>query len=140
MAGLIVCTTAHSFPMLMIGRILQACSNGITTSLAQVVLLTIYPPEEKGTIMGWYGLSLGAAPVIAPTIAGLFVDTVGWRMIFIVGMFFITISTPVWVASALFVIHTFLHFYYVVYRNTAINLFSGLYSRTKTICNLIYIV
>ncbi|MBR1598970.1 MAG: multidrug efflux MFS transporter [Lachnospiraceae bacterium] len=83
-AGLIVCTTAHQFPMLMAGRILQACSNGITTSLAQVVLLTIYPPEKKGTIMGWYGLSVGAAPVIAPTIAGLFVDTVGWRMIFIV--------------------------------------------------------
>lgn len=83
-AGLAVCTVANSFPMLMAGRIFQACSNGITTSLAQVVLLTIYPPEKKGTVMGWYGLSVGAAPVIAPTIAGLFVDTIGWRMIFIV--------------------------------------------------------
>lgn len=89
-AGLIVCTAANSFPMLMAGRVLQACSNGITTSLAQVVLLTIYPPERKGTIMGWYGLSVGAAPVIAPTIAGLFVDTVGWRMIFIVTLCILT--------------------------------------------------
>lgn len=84
LVGLIVCIFASSFPMMMVGRILQACSNGITTSMAQVVLLTIYPPEKRGTIMGWYGLSVGAAPVIAPTIAGILVDTVGWRMIFII--------------------------------------------------------
>lgn len=84
LAGLVVCIFANSFPMMMVGRVLQACSNGITTSMAQVVLLTIYPPEKRGTIMGWYGLSIGAAPVIAPTIAGILVDTVGWRMIFII--------------------------------------------------------
>ncbi|MGM9937316.1 MAG: MFS transporter, partial [Candidatus Ornithomonoglobus sp.] len=41
-----------------------------------------YPEEEKGTAMGWYGLSAGAAPVIAPTLAGLLVDSYGWKMIF----------------------------------------------------------
>lgn len=84
LAGLTVCVFATSFPVMMVGRILQACSNGITTSMAQVVLLTIYPPEKRGTIMGWYGLSVGAAPVIAPTIAGVLVDTMGWRMIFVI--------------------------------------------------------
>lgn len=36
--------------------------------------------------MGWYGLSVGAAPVIAPTIAGFLVDSVGWRMIFCIAI------------------------------------------------------
>ena len=36
--------------------------------------------------MGWYGLSVGAAPVIAPTLAGMLVDTLGWRMIFYVSI------------------------------------------------------
>lgn len=80
--GSLVCIFANSFPTMMVGRVFQACSNGIISSMAQVVFLTIYPPEKRGTIMGWYGLSVGAAPVIAPTIAGVLVDSVGWRIIF----------------------------------------------------------
>lgn len=80
--GLVVAVIAPNFPILMLGRILQACGNGILSSMAQVILLTIYPLEKRGSIMGWYGLSVGAAPVIAPTIAGILVDHSGWRVIF----------------------------------------------------------
>lgn len=80
--GLILCVIAPNFPILMVGRILQACGNGILTSMSQVILLTIYPVDKRGSVMGWYGLSIGAAPVIAPTLAGFLIDTYGWRMIF----------------------------------------------------------
>ncbi|MCC8123692.1 MAG: multidrug efflux MFS transporter [Oscillospiraceae bacterium] len=81
--GLVICMLAPSFPVMMAGRVIQACGNGILTSMAQVILLSIYPLEKRGSVMGWYGLSVGAAPVIAPTIAGLLVDSLGWRMIFV---------------------------------------------------------
>lgn len=74
---------APNFQVLLTGRILQACSNGITSARGQVILLSIYPVEKRGTIMGWYGLSAGAAPVIAPTLAGILVDLFSWRMIFV---------------------------------------------------------
>lgn len=80
--GLILCVVAPNFTILMCGRILQACGNGILTAMAQVIILSIFPDEEKGTAMGWYGLSVGAAPVLAPTLAGVLVDLWGWRMIF----------------------------------------------------------
>ena len=80
--GLLLCVIAPAFPVLMLGRVFQACGNGILTSMAQVIILTIYPEEQRGSAMGWYGLSLGAAPVIAPVLAGLVVDTYGWKMIF----------------------------------------------------------
>ncbi|MFV0559427.1 MAG: MDR family MFS transporter [Enterococcus sp.] len=80
--GLGICSIAPNFLTMMIGRILQASGNGILSSMAQVILLTIYPMEKHGEVMGWYGLSIGAAPVIAPTIAGMLVDSSGWRMIF----------------------------------------------------------
>lgn len=80
--GLLISGVATSFPFMMIGRILQACGNGILMSISQVVILSIYPAEKKGTIMGWYGLAISAAPVIAPTLAGILVDSVGWRVIF----------------------------------------------------------
>lgn len=92
LAGLIICAEAPSFPIMMAGRVLQAGGNGIMTSMAQVILLTIYPPEKRGTIMGWYGLSIGAAPVIAPTLAGLIVDSCGWRMIFIIAIGIVLLS------------------------------------------------
>lgn len=81
-AGLIISVLSMSFPVMMIGRIFQACGNGILLSMAQVVLLTIYPDEKKGSIMGWYGLAVGATPVIAPTLSGILVDLIGWRSIF----------------------------------------------------------
>jgi MFS family permease len=42
--------------------------------------------------MGWYGLSVGAAPVIAPTLAGLLVDAFSWRSIFYVSIAIMTVS------------------------------------------------
>lgn len=82
-AGLMICCMAPTFPIMMIGRIVQASGNGILTSMAQVITLSIFPSEKKGSAMGWYGLSVGAAPVIAPTIAGIMVDQAGWKMIFV---------------------------------------------------------
>ena len=60
--------------------------------MGQVIILSIYPEEKKGTMMGWYGLVATAAPIIAPTIAGLLVDTVGWKYIFIYTMLVMLIS------------------------------------------------
>ena len=66
----------------MVGRVLQACGNGVLMSAAQVIILTVYPDEKKGTMMGTYGLVTTAAPIIAPTIAGLMIEAFGWKSIF----------------------------------------------------------
>ncbi len=86
LAGLFLNAVAPSFPVMMIARVLQASGNGIMSAMAQVIILTIYPPQKRGTAMGWYGLSIGAAPVIAPTLAGLIVDSIGWRAIFFISI------------------------------------------------------
>jgi EmrB/QacA subfamily drug resistance transporter len=80
--GLLMSIFANNFVIMMLGRILQACGNGILLSTAQVTVLTIYPVEKKGTMMGTYGLATTAAPVIAPTVAGLMIDSFGWKSIF----------------------------------------------------------
>ncbi|MBS5430871.1 MAG: multidrug efflux MFS transporter [Lachnospiraceae bacterium] len=90
--GLSLCVVAPDFQVMMAARILQACGNGILTSMAQVIILTIYPAEKRGTAMGWYGLSIGAAPVIAPTLAGIIVDMFGWRAIFYISIGIMMIS------------------------------------------------
>ena len=82
MAGLILSIFAGNFGLMMAGRILQACGNGVLMSAAQVIILTVYPIEKKGTMMGAYGLATTAAPIVAPTLAGLMIDAFGWKSIF----------------------------------------------------------
>lgn len=85
-AGLLCSILTGSFAVMMAGRIMQACGNGILLSAAQVVILSVYPTEKKGTMMGTYGLATTAAPVIAPTVAGLMIDSFGWKSIFYVAL------------------------------------------------------
>jgi EmrB/QacA subfamily drug resistance transporter len=82
--GLLMSIFTGNFAVMMVGRVLQACGNGVLLSAAQVIILTMYPIEKKGTMMGTYGLATTAAPIIAPTIAGLMIDAFGWKSIFYV--------------------------------------------------------
>lgn len=82
MTGLVMDGFTSSFLVMMVGRILQAAGNGIMVAQGQVMILTAYPQENRGSIMGIYGLAVGAAPIFAPTVAGIIVDLFGWRMIF----------------------------------------------------------
>lgn len=97
--GLALCVIAPNFPVMMAARVLQACGNGILTSMSQVIILTIFPLEKRGTAMGWYGLSVGAAPVIAPTLAGVIVDLLGWRAIFYISIGIMMVSC-IWAVFA----------------------------------------
>lgn len=80
--GLLLSAIAPNFIVLLLGRVLQAVGCGLQMSLAQVFILTAYPPQRRGGVMGFYGLAVCAAPVLAPTLAGVVIDTFGWRMLF----------------------------------------------------------
>lgn len=82
--GLLLSAIAPNFTILLIGRVLQAFGSGIFLSLTQVVILQIFPQNKIGTYMGIYGLAVGGVPVFAPTLAGVLVDRLGWRSIFII--------------------------------------------------------
>ncbi|NMC46430.1 MAG: multidrug efflux MFS transporter [Chloroflexi bacterium] len=82
-AGLLIDGFSGSFPVLLFGRMLQAIGNGIILSLTQVVILTIFPIEKRGSMMGLYGLATAAAPILSPTVAGIIIDSLGWNSIFL---------------------------------------------------------
>lgn len=90
--GLLFSIFAGNFGLMMVGRVLQACGNGVLLSAAQVIILTVYPAEKKGTMMGTYGLASTAAPIIAPTVAGLMIDAFGWKSIFFLVLFIMLVS------------------------------------------------
>ncbi|MCG7332517.1 DHA2 family efflux MFS transporter permease subunit [Salinicoccus roseus] len=84
--GTLVCGLAPGFEILLVGRILQASGAGIIMPLMQTIIFLIYPLEKRGTAMGMFGLVIGFAPAIGPTLSGWFVESYPWR-----GLFFIII-------------------------------------------------
>lgn len=54
--GTITCFIAPIFPVLLIGRLVQAAGVGISMPLLQNIMYTIYPPERRGAVWEWWGL------------------------------------------------------------------------------------
>lgn len=81
--GTIAAIFANSFPLLLAARILQAIGASVLSPLLMNVMLVSFSKEQRGKAMGIYGLVVMVAPSFGPTIAGLIVDTFGWRMLFI---------------------------------------------------------
>jgi len=73
---------APSFTVLLIARVIQASGAGIIMPLMQTVLLTMYPKEKRGSIMGFAGLVTGFAPAVGPTLAGWILEHLTWRHLF----------------------------------------------------------
>jgi len=88
MVGLAMSALAGNFSVLLLGRLLQAIGCGVLLSLTQVIILTIYPKNKRGSIMGTFGLAVTAAPVLAPTLAGILIDQYSWQMIFWISLAF----------------------------------------------------
>ncbi len=76
------CALASNFALVMVARVLQAAANALVSNLTQVTILATFPKGQRGTRMGWFGLSVGVAPVVAPALGGLVVDTLTWRALF----------------------------------------------------------
>lgn len=82
-AGTALCAVAFSFEMLLAGRVVQALGAGITMPLMQTVLFVVFPPDKRGTAMGFFGLVIAFAPAIGPTLSGWIVDFFPWQALFL---------------------------------------------------------
>lgn len=80
--GTACAAAAPTFEVLLVGRVLQAAGAGIQLPLVAVVPMLIFPPEKRGTAMGTAGIVMSCAPAAGPVLAGVIIDSMGWRMMF----------------------------------------------------------
>lgn len=80
--GTLIAGIAHTFPILLAARMVQASGSAIMMPLLMNVMLISFPIAKRGTAMGVFGLILMFAPAIGPTLSGWIIEHYDWRMLF----------------------------------------------------------
>jgi MFS transporter, DHA2 family, lincomycin resistance protein len=81
--GTTIAAIAPTFPVLLVGRLIQAAGTGLLMPVIFNVFLLVFPPHRRGKVMGLVGLVIMFAPAIGPTLSGIIVEYLGWRFLFI---------------------------------------------------------
>ncbi|GIG30367.1 MDR family MFS transporter [Cellulomonas marina] len=80
--GTAVCAVAPGFPVLLVGRVVQAGGTAIMLPLLMTTVLTVTPPAARGRTMGNISVVISVAPALGPTISGLILSVLSWRWMF----------------------------------------------------------
>jgi EmrB/QacA subfamily drug resistance transporter len=88
----VICAAAPSIEVLVAGRALQGVFGALLTPSALAVIISAFPPDERGGAIGSWTAWSGIAMVIGPLAGGWLVDTASWRWIFAVNVPFVLIT------------------------------------------------
>lgn len=82
LAGTAVGFAAASFPLLLIGRIVQALGTGMVVPIGMNLTLVVAPKGKLGTYMGVVSAMTTLGPAFGPIIAGVIMNVSTWHMLF----------------------------------------------------------
>jgi EmrB/QacA subfamily drug resistance transporter len=85
----IVCAAAPSVEVLIAGRALQGVFGALLTPSALAVIVSAFPPDERGGAVGSWTAWSGISTVIGPLAGGYLIDATSWRWIFAVNVPFV---------------------------------------------------
>jgi MFS transporter, DHA2 family, multidrug resistance protein len=80
------CGMAQSLGQIVGFRLLQGFFGASLVPLSQSILLDIYTPEERGSAMALFGVSVMVGPVLGPVIGGWLTDNISWRWVFYINL------------------------------------------------------
>lgn len=84
--GSVLCGLAWSLPVLIFFRILQGAGGAALFPLSLTLLFREFPPQERGTAMGFFGIPTLLAPALGPTLGGYLVTYADWQSIFFINL------------------------------------------------------
>ncbi|WP_131196479.1 DHA2 family efflux MFS transporter permease subunit [Lichenihabitans psoromatis] len=82
----VLCGIAQSLLQIVGFRLLQGFFGAALVPLSQSILLDIYSPEERGSAMAVFGVSIMVGPVLGPVIGGWLTDHISWRWVFYINV------------------------------------------------------
>ncbi|GGC45700.1 EmrB/QacA family drug resistance transporter [Chelatococcus reniformis] len=82
----VLCGVAQSLTQIVGFRLLQGFFGAALVPLSQLILLDIYTPEERGSAMALFGVSVMVGPVLGPVIGGWLTENLSWRWVFYINL------------------------------------------------------
>jgi len=84
--GSILAGMSHTFPEMIVCRILQGIGGGSLVPLAQAILRESFGKKEQGMAMAIFSMGVVVAPAIGPVLGGWLTDHYGWAWIFYINI------------------------------------------------------
>ena len=84
--GSMLCGLSWSNSSLVMFRIIQAIGGGMIMPVAVTIIFTVFPHEERGAAMGYWGIVGMFGPALGPTIGGYIIANMDWGMMFLVNV------------------------------------------------------
>jgi EmrB/QacA subfamily drug resistance transporter len=95
------CAAAPSLGVLIAARAFQALGGAMLNPVALSIVRNVFTdPRERAQAVGMWGATIGISFGLGPVLGGLFVDTIGWRYVFLVN---VPIGLIAWVLTAIYV-------------------------------------
>ncbi len=81
-----MCGAAQSLEQMILFRILQGIFGAALSPLSQSIMLDLYPPQKRGSIMAIWGMGVMVGPILGPTLGGYLTDVYNWRWVFYINV------------------------------------------------------
>lgn len=85
-ASLMVAGLSPNDSVLIFSRIVQGAVAGLLQPLSMFTLFRVFPPEHRGTAMGFFGISVILGPALGPTVGGILIEHFNWRYVFFIAV------------------------------------------------------
>ncbi len=81
-----LCAAAPSTAWLVAARALQGLGAAMMTANSTALLISNFPPGERGRALGAFGALVGVGLALGPPLGGLIVSHASWRWIFLINL------------------------------------------------------
>src|SRR6185437_6248299 len=82
----LLCGIAWSLSSLIVFRVLQGGVSGPMIPGSQALLISIFPPNKRGTALGIWSITTLVAPICGPILGGYISDNYHWGWIFLINV------------------------------------------------------
>jgi DHA2 family multidrug resistance protein len=81
-----LCGASQSLGQMVTFRLIQGAFGAALGPLSQAVLLDMYPPARRGSVMAIWGMGVMLGPILGPTLGGVLTDAYNWRWVFYINV------------------------------------------------------
>lgn len=90
--ALVIAGFSPNETVLILCRVVQGAVAGLLQPLSMYTLFRVFPPERRGSAMGFFGISVILGPALGPTLGGIMIDYFNWRYIFYIAVPFSAVA------------------------------------------------